>query len=701
MSAAAELLGADGPFARSATQFAPRAAQQEMASAVEQTLANRDTLVVEAGTGTGKTFAYLVPALASGGRVVVSTGTKNLQDQLFFRDLPRVRAALATPARVSLLKGRSNYLCLYRLSRAQLDPRIKVRRDRLAAVEAWSHRTESGEIAELSALGAAIAADDPLLFQVTSTVENCLGAKCPDFADCHVVKARRAAQAADLVVVNHHLLFADFRLKEEGFGVLPGADAVIVDEAHQLPELATQFFGERVSTRQLLDLARDAAAEAQTFGDAPELVDAVDAVAIAAGELERVFASGGGRATLAAFRRHPGASAAIVAVQNAVESCRDALNAAAERSSGLETCAARARDLDSRLRRANDDARESEVRWVEGFARGGALNASPIEPVEAFQRFLAAYPGAWVFTSATLATAKDFRHFQRSLGLESARTLRLDSPFDYPNQARLYLPRGLPDPNDPLYADAVADTLVPLIEAADGGAFVLCTSHRAVERIAARLRGTPVLRKYPLFVQGEDAKGTLLERFASAGNGVLVATSSFWEGVDVKGAALRLVAIDRLPFGQQDDPVFEARIEAIRNRGGNPFSELQLPRAITALRQGVGRLIRDPSDYGVIAILDPRLRGKSYGRVMLASLPTMPVLDDLAAIRSFYIGMNDEAARLGVVDVNAGSSSVIGSNAGAVAGGGAVAVAVAVAAVAGDEAADDVALPSTISSGVR
>ncbi len=636
---AAELLGEEGPFARGASAFAPRAAQQEMAAAVEQALFACSSLIVEAGTGTGKTFAYLVPALTSGKRVVISTGTKNLQDQLFFRDLPRVRDTLAVPARVSLLKGRGNYLCRYRLSRAQLDPRIRVSRERLAAVEEWSHRTESGEIAELSSMGGALAADDPLLFQITSTAENCLGSKCPDFADCHVVKARRAAQAADLVVVNHHLLFSDFRLKEEGFGVLPGADAVIVDEAHQLPELATQFFGERVSTRQLLDLARDAAAEAQTFGDTPELVDAVDAIAIAAGELERVFASGGGRATLAAFRRHPGASAALASVQDAVSQCRQALDASAERSAGIEACATRARDLDSRLQRANDDTREAEVRWVEGFARGGALNASPIEPVEAFQRFLAAYPGAWVFTSATLTTAKDFRHFQRSLGLESAQTLRLDSPFDYPNQARLYLPRGLPEPNDPQYPDAVAAQVVSMIDAASGGAFILCTSHRAVERIAAHLRRVPLAKPYPLFVQGEDAKSTLLEKFAAAGNGVLVATSSFWEGVDVKGAALRLVAIDRLPFGQQDDPVFEARIEAIRVRGGNPFNELQLPRAITALRQGVGRLIRDVDDHGVIAILDPRLRSKGYGRLILASLPQMPVIDDIAEVRRFFAGL--------------------------------------------------------------
>jgi len=625
---AADLLGADGPFSRSVPGYAPRAAQQDMAAAVESAIDDRSALIVEAGTGTGKTYAYLVPALRSGLRVVVSTGTKNLQDQLFFRDLPRVREALATPARVSLLKGRANYLCRYRLSRAQLDPRVRVRRDRLAMVEEWSHRTQSGEIAELGSL----TPDDPLLFQVTSTADNCLGAKCPDFAECHVVKARRGAQAADLVVVNHHLLFADYRLRQEGFGVLPGAEAVIIDEAHQLPELATQFFGERVSTRQLLDLARDAAAEAQTFGDIPSLVDAIDALVVGTGELEAVFATGGGRATLAAFRRHPGAVPALEGMREALGVCRAALESVAERSAGLETCAKRAAELDQRMQQVNDERLEGEVRWVEGFARGGALNASPIEPVDAFRKFVAAYPGAWIFTSATIATGQDFGHFQRSLGLEQARTLRLQSPFDYGRQTRLYLPRGLPEPTHPGYSDAVAEAVVPLIEAAGGGAFVLCTSHRAVERIAGRLRGLP----RPLFVQGEDSKAALLDRFVRAGDGVLVATSSFWEGVDVKGRALRVVAIDKLPFGQQDDPVFEARLAAIRARGGNPFAELQLPRAITALRQGVGRLIRDRADVGVIAIFDPRLRSKSYGRSMIASLPAMPIVDQIADVQQFF-----------------------------------------------------------------
>lgn len=621
---AAELLGAQGPFARHSPGFAPRSQQQAMAEAVEAAIADRSRLVVEAGTGTGKTYAYLVPALASGRRVVVSTGTKNLQDQLFFRDLPRVRDALGLPVRVSLLKGRANYLCIYRLRKAVMDPRSRVSRTKLGFVDDWAIRTDSGEVSELPPT----VADDQLLPLVTSTADNCLGGKCPDFAECHVVKARRAAQAADLVVVNHHLLFADFRLKEEGFGVLPGADAVIVDEAHQLPELAAQFFGEKVSTRQLSDLARDIAVEVQAFRDMPRLTEALDQLALATIELERPFNEvGAGRLGLDDFAERPGVASALGAARTALDECRDTLQSVAERSTGLAHCAGRATTMAAAFHHIAGDAGPGLVRWAESAGRGGALHAAPVEPIDGFRRFMAAYPGAWVFTSATLAAGADFQHFTATLGLDDTATLRLDSPFDYAEQARLHVPRGLPDPNDPAYSDAVADTLVPLIEASGGGAFVLCTSYRAMDRIAERLRAA---LPFPLFVQGEAGKSALIEQFAKAGNGVLVATASFWEGVDVKGAALRLVAIDKLPFNQPGDPVFEARLKLIRERGGNPFIELQLPRAITALRQGVGRLIRDRSDRGMVVLCDPRLRSKGYGRKVVASLPPIPALKEPA-----------------------------------------------------------------------
>lgn len=631
---AAELLGSSGPFAQEVPGFAPREQQQSMAAAVERTIAERSRLVVEAGTGTGKTYAYLVPALASGRRVVVSTGTKNLQDQLFFRDLPKVRDALGVPARISLLKGRANYLCIYRLRKAVIDPRSRVSRTKLTVVDDWAIKTVSGEVSELPAG----IADDQLLPLVTSTADNCLGGKCPDFAECHVVKARRAAQAADIVVVNHHLLFADFRLKEEGFGVLPGADAIVIDEAHQLPELATQFFGERVSTRQLSDLARDVAVEVQAFRDMPLLNEALDQLALATIELERPFSELGGRLALEDFAERTGVASALGAARTALEDCRDVLQSVAERSTGLAHCSGRATTMFATLDKVAGSLQQGLVRWAEAVGRGGALHAAPIEPIEGFKRLMATYPGAWIFTSATLAANQDFSHFTATLGLDDAETLRLDSPFDYADQARLYLPPGLPDPNDPDYPDAVAAALAPLIDASRGGAFVLCTSYRAMDRIAAQLREA---LPYPLFVQGEAGKSTLIEQFAKVGNGVLVATSSFWEGVDVKGSALRMVAIDKLPFGQPGDPVFEARLSLIRERGGNPFVELQLPRAITTLRQGVGRLIRDPSDRGLIVLCDPRLRSKAYGKRVLNSLPKMPVLTNPALVCEW---LRDEVA---------------------------------------------------------
>jgi len=405
IESAGDLLGAKGPFSYGLPGFMPRAAQQEMADAVQQALGQRSTLIVEAGTGTGKTYAYLTPALLSRGRVVVSTGTKNLQDQLFFRDLPRVRDTLALPARVSLLKGRNNYLCLYRLRKAQLDPRGRVRRDRLQKVDEWAHRTDNGEISELGS----IAADDPLLPAITSTADNCLGAKCPDFAECHVVKARRAAQAADLVVVNHHLLFSDFRLKQEGFGVLPGADAVIVDEAHQLPELAAQFFGERVSTRQLLDLVRDCGVEIQEFRDMPELTEAVDALAIAASELERPFLELAGRVAWRQFGNQPGAASALGAARSALGECADELKRYAERGAGLESCAQRAAGLVKRLEQiaAPEQAPENAaelVRWVEPQGRGGALHAAPVEPTAAGYVGRASVPSVCQVSAAALTT---------------------------------------------------------------------------------------------------------------------------------------------------------------------------------------------------------------------------------------------------------------------------------------------------------
>ncbi len=631
----AALLDTGGPLARRIEGFAPRAAQQHMAAAVAETLREGGTLAVEAGTGTGKTYAYLVPALLSGGRTVIATGTRTLQDQLFHRDLPRVREALAVPIRVALLKGRANYLCLYRMKRARGLPALRMQFEQLRLIEDWARRTERGELSELGEFRE----DSPLTRQITSTTDNCLGSRCEDFEQCFVARARRQAQAADLVVINHHLLLADFTLRDQGFGqILSGSDAVIVDEAHQLPELAAQFFGRRVSTRQLQELARDAHLEAQNCGDLTQLAEAAQRLSADVTRLEACFAPGAGRQLLQRFRDAAGAAQPLELIGQSLSDVEALLRPLEERNAELAAVLERTLALRERWQHildgqdecsgdADDEQAAAEVRWVESLPRGGGLHATPIDLADGFQRMRATYPGAWVLTSATLAAGGDFSHFLRALGIEDARTACLDSPFDYAEQARLYLPTGLPDPNQPGYAESVADAVLPVIEAAGGGVFVLCTSHRALKVIAARLRTRLSLQ---VLVQGEDARSALLDAFTADGNAVLVGTSSFWEGVDVRGQALRVVAIDRLPFAAPGDPVLDAKIEAIRTRNGKPFFELQLPEAIVTLRQGVGRLIRDRGDRGLLMLCDPRLTQKSYGRQVLAALPRMPVLRERA-----------------------------------------------------------------------
>jgi ATP-dependent DNA helicase DinG len=625
-------LDADGPLAAALPGFSPRAPQQAMARAVADALENDEALIVEAGTGTGKTYAYLVPALLSGRRVVISTGTKNLQDQLFHRDLPRVRDALGVSAPAALLKGRANYLCIYRMKRARGLPGLRALDERLVAVEQWARGTTTGELSELGAFSEG----DPLVRQITSTADNCLGSKCPDFGPCFVARARRNAQQARVTVVNHHLLFSDFALKDEGFGqILSGSEAVIVDEAHQVPELAAQFFGRRLSTRQLQELARDTGTAAVELADVPGVIEVADVLAGRATALEALFQQAPQRLKLAQFLALPGMADAVAQTRAALAALFEASRVYEERSAEMASCVGRAADLLDRARAIFDAGEESAapmVRWTESNGRSGAFQATPIEVADDFARMLGTYPGAWVLTSATLDSGDGFAHFRAQLGLAEARTERLDSPFDFATQARLYLPGGLPEPNDPRYSDAVADAALPVIEASGGGVFVLCTSHRALRVIAARLRAA---LKQQVFVQGEQSRSALLEAFSAHGDAVLVGTSSFWEGVDVKGRALRVVIIDRLPFTAPGDPVYEARLDALRAAGRSPFNEHQLPEAIVTLRQGAGRLIRDAQDRGLLMLCDPRLRSKGYGRRVLASLPRMPLLDDLNAVREF------------------------------------------------------------------
>ncbi|MBK1643952.1 helicase [Thiocapsa imhoffii] len=625
-----DLFGPTGQLATTVPGFSHRAQQQAMAECIAALMATGGTLVCEAGTGTGKTFAYLVPALLSGRKVLISTGTRHLQDQLFHRDVPLVRAALGVPVTTALLKGRANYLCRHRLGLA-LDDLSRLDRETrsgLQAVRAWSSVTQNGDIAEL-----ALPEDARVWPLVTSTGDNCLGQECPQWQDCYLVAARREAQAADVVVVNHHLFCADLALKDEGFGdILPGADCFVLDEAHQLPETASSFFGARVSSRQLLDLARDTELEyRREAGDAPHLVErlmvlrrAVQELRLRLGELDR-------RGPWGELALEPDALAALDGLLDAVTGVVACLQALTGRAKGLDGCLGRAEDLGATLQRLILAEAGEVVRWFETQGRGFALHETPLEVSAPFRAQMSRAHTAWIFTSATLAVGECFDHFAQQLGIEEAHTARWDSPFDYPRQALWFVPRGLPQPSASDYNSQVLEVACEVIGYSRGRAFLLFTSHRALREIAA---GLVERIPYPILVQGTAPRAALLERFRTLGNAVLLGTASFWEGVDVRGEALSCVLIDRLPFASPGDPVLAARIDAVRRGGGNPFNEYQLPRAVIALKQGAGRLIRDGSDRGVLVVCDPRLLSRSYGHQFLASLPPMArtrAMEDVAA----------------------------------------------------------------------
>ncbi|TCV95682.1 ATP-dependent DNA helicase DinG [Luteibacter rhizovicinus] len=628
----AALLGAEGPFAREVPGFAPREAQQRMAAAVAEAIDGRDLLIAEAGTGTGKTFAYLVPALISGRKVIVSTGTKALQDQLFFRDLPRVQSVLGSRIRSSLLKGRSNYLCLYRLDQSVREGHHdRVLASQLSTIRAWSARTRRGDRMEL----ADIPEDSPVWPRVTSTSENCLGTECAFFDDCHVVKARREAMEADVVVVNHHLLLADLALKQEGFGeILPSADAFILDEAHQIPELAGQFFSQSISARQIVDLAQDALAECQGItGAMGLLLEPVEALQDIVKRVRLAMDSLPAKGSFGELERNEAVHDGLTELRDVLAALADLLGAQAERSRGLTNAFERAQMLSMRLDRIVEEHSDADVRWYETWPRGFALHATPLDLASPLRAMRMATDAAWIHTSATLSIAGDFQHFARQLGIEDPRTLSLESPFDYARQALAYLPQGLPDPAARDYTHRVVETILPVLESSNGRAFLLFTSHRALRRAAELLEGRV---PWPLFVQGSAPRHRLLEEFRASGHGVLLGAASFWEGVDVAGEALSVVVIDKLPFATPDDPVLQARLEALENAGINPFMGWQVPTAVIALKQGAGRLIRDVHDRGVLVLCDPRLMTKGYGKLFLASIPPMPRTRSLDDVKSFF-----------------------------------------------------------------
>ncbi|WP_411190572.1 ATP-dependent DNA helicase [Paraburkholderia sp. B3] len=703
------LFAADGLLAREIDGYRPRASQIEMARAVAAAMeaaakglpepeafelkarparrqpggsdaageaantvaeAGDNTLIVEAGTGTGKTYAYLVPAMLWGGKVVVSTGTKHLQDQLFQRDIPTVRDALAVPVSVAMLKGRSNYLCHYYLQRTADNGRLPSRQETsyLQEIVRFAKITRSGDKAELASVPETAA----VWSMVTSTRENCLGQECPHYKDCFVMQARREAQQADIVVVNHHLFFADIMLRDTGMAeLLPSANTIIFDEAHQLPETATLFFGETLSTSQFLELARDCVAEGLSHArDAVEWVKLGAALERAARDVRLAFKEDSLRLSITQLAEDHLLFDALDALQTELGTLATALAGQAERAESLGACLRRARELQGVLagwtapqagtatvrepgaaeatREGDDDHADADekVRWVEVFSHTVQLHETPLSVAPIFAKQRAGVPRTWIFTSATLSVRGDFTHYAAQMGLNSRRSMTLPSPFDYPQQGLLYVPRNMPQPSSPQFTDAVFEAALPAIEASGGGVFMLCTTLRAVDRIAAKLRDTIEARGWntPLLVQGDASRTELLERFRAYGNAILVGSQSFWEGVDVRGDALSLVVIDKLPFAPPDDPVLAARLDALTKKGLSPFAVHQLPQAVITLKQGAGRLIRAETDRGVLMICDTRLVDKPYGRRIWQSLPPFKRTREIDVVKAFFDGDGEDPA---------------------------------------------------------
>lgn len=640
----AAFFAADGPLSRPGGHYKPRPGQQAMAQAVAQAIDAHDIVVVEAGTGVGKTYAYLVPALLSGRRALVSTATKALQDQLFNRDLPSVLAATGLPLRTALLKGRSSYLCVHRLGQARqlVPPNQRHTLMWLARIEDWARQTHSGDLAEVTGL------DDrsPVVPLVTSTRENCLGSDCPQFRECHVNLARREALAADLVVINHHLFFADVAVRESGVAeLLPSVDLVVFDEAHQLNEIGVMFLGLQLSSGHLMDLARDALAHglqsARGLHDWTALASAVEH-AVQDLRLELGPQRGGGSGRRRWMRAVPdglegdGWLQGLAVLEQALLKLHEALAQVAEASPDLTRVGERVDELQQRLHAiCEPDGSFDAARWVEQGA-GFRLVLTPLDVAQAFLEKVLQRQGtsSWVFTSATLGTDDALSWFTEPMGLTGSKALRVASPFDYPRQAGVFVPPDLPAPSDPGHTDAVARRVWRWAGRLKGRTLVLTTTLRAVQGIAERLRQWRADEASPLevLVQGELSKRELLTAFRRAaavgGQGaVLVASASFWEGVDLPGEVLQLVVIDKLPFPPPDDPLVEARSRRIEAQGGSAFASYSMPEAGIALKQGAGRLIRGEQDRGALVVCDVRLRRMGYGKKLLASLPPMRWLE--------------------------------------------------------------------------
>ncbi|EGQ9456955.1 ATP-dependent DNA helicase [Vibrio parahaemolyticus] len=630
----AKTFSSDGALGKAIPGFQARQPQIDMAEAVSSAIKEQSQLVVEAGTGTGKTFAYLVPALLSGKKVIISTGSKNLQEQLYHRDLPLMVNALGFYGQVALLKGRSNYLCLDRLSRQMVeshtnesDPTLLTQ---LVKVRSWSSETKTGDLGDCEDLPE----DSMIIPTITSTNDNCLGKECPSYTDCFVLKARKRAMDSDIVVVNHHLFLADLAIKETGFGeLIPEADVFIFDEAHQLPDIASEYFGQSVSSRQIHDLAKDIEIAYRTEAkDMRQLQKVGDKLLQSAMDMRIVLGEPGFRGNWREAMQSESIKRELVRLTDSLDLAIDVLKLALGRSQLLDTAFERANLIKGRIDRVCDVDITGYSYWYDTSPRHFTLHITPLSVADKFHEQIEIKQGAWIFTSATLAVSDDFKHFTDRLGLKPKQQFSLPSPFDYEKQARLCVPRYLPEPNSPGLADKLVRMLAPVIEENDGRCFFLCTSHSMMRELGEKFREVLDL---PVLMQGEMSKQKTLAEFMELGNALLVATGAFWEGIDVRGDALSCVIIDKLPFTAPDDPLLKARIEDCRLRGGEPFAEVQIPDAVITLKQGVGRLIRDQKDHGALIICDNRLVTRDYGGTFLGSLPPIPRTRDLERIKAF------------------------------------------------------------------
>jgi ATP-dependent DNA helicase DinG len=626
MSKTSSLFAVDGKLSEAIDGFVPRQAQTDMAVAVENTIKNKAPLIVEAGTGTGKTFAYLAPALLSERKTIISTGTKNLQEQLFHRDLPLIKEALGSNSKTALLKGRANYLCLHRLRQHGGNSTLVDRQTltELTQVREWASSTKTGDMGDMRTL----AEDAKVLPFVTSTADNCLGKDCPDYEDCYMIKARRKALDANVVVVNHHLFFADMALKDTGFGeLIPEADLVVFDEAHQIPDIASEYFGETFSSRQMQDISRDVEVVYRTvLKDVKQLQSAAEKCKMIAADLRTLFPENPGKGNWRQMLSRYEVQTQISKLTDSLNVLYEVLKLHVGRDKDLDNIFERVSEARGKLARLTDTTQLGVSLWYETTLRHIVLHLTPLSISQKFADFIAEPKRSWVFTSATLMVDGGFTHFQRQMGLNNATTLSLDSPFDYPNQAMLCVPRFLPEPNAREMRATLLDISIKLVKASRGRCFLLFTSHATLNAIASQLENKI---DNPILVQGSTTKRALLESYIENKDAVLLGTGAFWEGVDVRGDDLTCVLIDKLPFASPDDPLLQARIEDCRKSGGNPFVQLQIPQAAIALKQGAGRLIRDETDKGVLVICDNRLVTKDYGKIFMGSLPDMRRTRDL------------------------------------------------------------------------